>query len=697
MPEIKYVYDMPRISLLYGSQLAIMLCILAVAFFLQYRRNRSRTTLMWFAGWVLVTLRVLLMYPPRFLEMSTWSGWQLAADVCMVLAALLFMGSFSDADFRIGRFRGSYFTAMSVVVLGYTLLQGIWHEVTTLHTIAFLALAVMADIVALLWAVQPKYLPPRLALTVVLPAIAISSGFISLGYYRQNIYVLQSAANLCTILFLLFRYRRASWSVVLTCGSFLLWAAMPWFLFFGSAWPVLSMFYIDSIAPIKLSAALGMLLLLLDQEVTSSIRAKERERRIRQELELYSQLDVNLFPGRDLSSLARNLCQQITEASRFRQALIFLRDVEHNFYVAGEAGVPPATVTMLGDLGRRLTPQRLKDFQREAHAERIATNSYWADLKPFVTSSDAMDIMPLSKTVVIPLYTQAKLVSGFLLLTQQKDADEPLFADDLLPLESLASKFSTAMENASLMQRLVRSEKLAGLGQVAGGVAHELNNPLTVVMGYAELIADSAQEDRVRTNAGIIHAEALRMKQIIESLVRFWRPAPHAYQQVDVAQMLQDVYRLRAPELERRSIDLELSMAKHLPAVSANADRLKQVILQLISNAVEAVERSSHVGARQRIRMDASYHNDKLHILISDTGPGFPDPNRVFDPFFTTKQPGEGAGLGLSICYGIVREHRGEINAFNMHPNGAAVVIELPVRDAVLDAAMDSTENLVGH
>lgn len=696
MPRISYLYDMPRIVSLYELQLAVMLCVLAVAFYLQYQRSRSRTTLMWFVGWVLATVRVLINHLPRFLGGQTSQLGHFVADACMVMAALLFMGSFSDAGFRIGRFRGSYFAVMSVVVLGYTALQGVWTDVSPFHVTAFLALAILADVIAVLWAMHRDYLPPRIALTIVLPAIVTSNGFIYFGHFRQNIFVFQSAANICTVLFLLYRYKKPSWAVVLTCGSFLLWAGMPWAALVEQSWPVLLKLYRDSVEPIKLSAALGMLLLLLDEEVSLSVRAKERERRIRQELELYSQLDINLVPGQDLGVAANHLCQQMIEASRFYQAGIFLRDIEHNFYIAGQAGMEPETLSAFGNLGRRLTPQRLKDFQRGTHVMPVGTNSFRVEIKSLAAPGDGIEKMPCTEAIVIPMYTHARLISGMLLMMQQKE-DGPLLGDDLLPLETMAVKFSTVMENAALMQRLVRSEKLAGLGQVAGGVAHELNNPLTVVMGYSELIEDSAQEDRIRQHAAIIRTEALRMKQIIESLVRFWRPAPHAYQQVNLAQMLQDIYRLRAPELDRRGIDLELSVAESLPEVSANADRLKQVILQLINNAVEAVERSRQTDLRQRIRMDASYHDHKLHILISDTGPGFPDPNRVFDPFFTTKQPGEGAGLGLSICYGIVREHRGEINAFNMHPHGAAVVIELPVRDAVSNAEADSSEHLVGH
>jgi signal transduction histidine kinase len=191
----------------------------------------------------------------------------------------------------------------------------------------------------------------------------------------------------------------------------------------------------------------------------------------------------------------------------------------------------------------------------------------------------------------------------------------------------------------------------------------------------------------------------------VESLVRFWRPAANNSQQINLTQTLRDIYRLRSAELERRGIHFEMVLPPALPEIAGNSDQLKQVFLQLLNNAVEAfasldaVERAklAEAGGTQppepKILIDVSFDDTKLHILFSDTGPGFRDPHRVFDPFFTTKQPGEGTGLGLSICYGIVREHQGEINAFNLHPFGAAVVVDLPLRSNLEQEPLRAPKN----
>ena len=129
-----------------------------------------------------------------------------------------------------------------------------------------------------------------------------------------------------------------------------------------------------------------------------------------------------------------------------------------------------------------------------------------------------------------------------------------------------------------------------------------------------------------------------------------------------------------------------MNLPQQLPLISGNPDQLKQVFMHLLNNAVDAiagVDASTRPpDSPHRIRIEASFDDARLHVLFSDTGTGFREPNRAFDPFFTTKQPGQGTGLGLSICYGIVRDHHGEINAFNLHPFGAAVVVDLPLRSA---------------
>ena len=673
-------------DVLYQMQIILMLCVLASVFYIQYRRNRSTETLMWFWGWVVAICRLLIQQLPKIIhgDAAILQFDQIAGNLCLMIAALLFMGSFSDSTFG-RRLRVSYLVAMAVPILIYTVLQSYWMTPSLMRAAVLLLLVVATALVGIRWALRPGFLPTSVTLSVVGFSTLIAAYEIYHGNYQANFYLLQSAMNLCTGLFLASKYRKFSAAVVLTSGAFLLWAARPWVEVLSGPWAPLANTLHTSIEPVKVLAALGMLLLLLEAEIQSNISARDREHRGRRELQVYSTLDVALMPGRDVQTLATHLCQQIAAAGPFHQVAIYLRSVEQNFYIAGHAGMQAELAAALDALGLRMTSERLLLYQRDADPQQIAGNSFRTDMQSLFIPGEELGRLGFTSAITIPMRSQAKVMTGVLLLAEPKGPAEELQPDDLLPIESLAARFALAMEHGSLMQRLVQSEKLAGLGQLAGGVAHELNNPLTVVMGYAEMIEDSAPDAQTRSNAGVIRSEAQRMKQIIESLIRFWRPSPHAYHEVDIANMLRDIHRLRAPQLASRGVRFELTITEPVPAVSGNSDSLKQVFLQLLSNAADAVDRGEE-GAPHRIRMDLSTYAGKLHLLVSDTGPGFADPSRVFDPFFTTKQPGKGTGLGLSICYGIVREHRGEINAFNMHPQGAAVVVELPPqRDVVTD------------
>jgi signal transduction histidine kinase len=252
---------------------------------------------------------------------------------------------------------------------------------------------------------------------------------------------------------------------------------------------------------------------------------------------------------------------------------------------------------------------------------------------------------------------------------------------DQAPIEGLAAKLARTMENAALAERLLRSEKLAGLGQLAGGVAHALNNPLTAVMGFAELIGETTGEGRVREDAAIIVGEAARMRETVQSLLDLWRPATLIDEAVNLAEMVAELAAACSAMLAARGVKLVVEIAEDVAnecLVRGSRDRLRQVMEHLLNNAAQAV--ASVSGVDHVIRVAVRQDERGVQMIVSDTGPGFAEPGRVFDPFYTRQHVGEGAGLGLSICYGIVREHGGEISAFNLHPRGAAVVVELPVK-----------------
>ncbi len=222
--------------------------------------------------------------------------------------------------------------------------------------------------------------------------------------------------------------------------------------------------------------------------------------------------------------------------------------------------------------------------------------------------------------------------------------------------------------------QLVQQERLAGIGQLVSGVAHELNNPLTAVMGYSDLLKEQATENGARQKLERLGTEARRMKKIIDNLISFARPLQDGRKPLDIATVVRDSLMLCEYQWKKSGICFELNLAPNLPRIPINEGQFKQVFVNLFTNAAQALEQSPE----KKIMVEGNLEAKKIILRFSDTGPGFSDLDRVFDPFYTTKPVGQGTGLGLSMCYGTVKEHNGKIYAQNLHPHGAAVTIELP-------------------
>jgi signal transduction histidine kinase len=245
---------------------------------------------------------------------------------------------------------------------------------------------------------------------------------------------------------------------------------------------------------------------------------------------------------------------------------------------------------------------------------------------------------------------------------------------ELSTIEMLAIDIAVAVNNAAMQRRLVISEKLASAGQLVRGVAHEINNPLTAVLGYAELLADRATDPELQHGLEVILREGQRMKRILGNLARFAQPDPPDDKSLDLPPLLREVLDQKAQEAHNRGVELVEDLASGLPPVIFDERQLKQVFVNVLNNALDAVQ-----GAQEkRVTVSARAIAGQVVLSFIDTGPGFTDAGRVFDPFFTTKSPGKGIGLGLSICYGVLKQHGGNITARNVDPRGACITIELP-------------------
>ncbi len=223
-------------------------------------------------------------------------------------------------------------------------------------------------------------------------------------------------------------------------------------------------------------------------------------------------------------------------------------------------------------------------------------------------------------------------------------------------------------------EQLLQSEKMSAVGQLIAGVAHELNNPLTAILGYSELLAAEAASPRSQDFIQKIMRQAQRTHRVVQNLLSFARQRKPQKEQVDLATAVEETLQLRDYDLKLNNITITRDFAL-VPPVVADGHQLEQVFLNIVNNAADAIlERSRSGTVNVRVYVEGGNVCASFH----DNGPGLTDASRVFDPFYTTKQVGKGTGLGLSICYGIVKEHGGEITAQN-HPQGGAVfIVKLP-------------------
>jgi len=229
-------------------------------------------------------------------------------------------------------------------------------------------------------------------------------------------------------------------------------------------------------------------------------------------------------------------------------------------------------------------------------------------------------------------------------------------------------------------EQLLQSEKMSAVGQLISGVAHELNNPLTAILGYAQLLEGEDIGERCRDYVQKLHKQAQRTQRVVQNLLSFARQRKPQKSQVDLRRVLEDTLALRDYDLKLNNIAVERELASPLPSVTADAHQLEQVFLNIMNNAVDAMLEAGRGGLlRVRIYSDKEY----VYTEFQDSGPGLKEPGRVFDPFYTTKAVGKGTGLGLSICYGLIKEHRGDILAMNAAEGGALFRVMLPASGAM--------------
>jgi two-component system NtrC family sensor kinase len=240
--------------------------------------------------------------------------------------------------------------------------------------------------------------------------------------------------------------------------------------------------------------------------------------------------------------------------------------------------------------------------------------------------------------------------------------------------------FRDLRPSREMQNQLLQSEKMASLGRMAAGVAHELNNPLSGIMLYAGLALEQiGNRHAAAEDLRVIINESERCKQIVGDLLNFSQPSSGRHEPVNLNGIVREILAVMEKDAELANVVVELHLDDDLPPILGDAGRLKQVFSNILLNAVQAMQKKGRLNVGTRLRA----HGNMAEAFVSDTGPGIPEDiqPRIFDPFFTTKADSGGTGLGLSVAYGIVKENRGTIRVESATGQGATFILRFPTAE----------------
>jgi PAS domain S-box-containing protein len=276
-------------------------------------------------------------------------------------------------------------------------------------------------------------------------------------------------------------------------------------------------------------------------------------------------------------------------------------------------------------------------------------------------------------------------VENLELRVKRSDGSMGHFSISLSPMRDESNQVNsvvvvmTDITDAVLLQvNLAHSEKMATIGRLVSGVAHEVNNPLAAILGFTDLLLENPEVPcSAREDLQIILRETQRTKEIVQDLLSFARQRPAQHEPMQVNAILRQTIKLRSYDFASHGVEVSEEFDEKLDPAMGDPQQLQQVFLNILNNAYDAIQESGNHG---KIRIRTRRAGDSIEVAFIDNGTGISEPERIFDPFFTTKQPGKGTGLGLSICYGIVRAHGGEILCWNNESEGGSTfVIRLPI------------------
>jgi PAS domain S-box-containing protein len=415
-------------------------------------------------------------------------------------------------------------------------------------------------------------------------------------------------------------------------------------------------------------------------DVTEKKRSEDEMRRRNRELNALNAMAVIATQSFDLDEILNLTLRQVISLFGAETGSVYLAAESDGAY-RRRAGWGPRSEARVR-MAEVMFPEGLGELVMRSRAE-VVTQDFLPHLPAAVVEFVCADRLPYWIWVV--LWSKDRPI-GIMGIASKEDRHYSSNDENLLV--AISRQLATTIEKVQLyeetcrayedlrrtQEQLLQSEKMSAVGQLIAGVAHELNNPLTAILGYAQLLEGAGLDPRSADYVSKLFKQAQRTHRVVQNLLSFARQRKPQKQEVDLRKVLEESLTLREYDLKVNNVSLERDIPEDMPSVLGDPHQLEQVFLNIINNALDAMVEGSGSGVlKVRVYKKDAY----VCVEFDDSGPGIKDPTRIFDPFYTTKSVGKGTGLGLSICYGIVKEHGGEIVARNRKEGGATIEVRL--------------------
>jgi len=416
-------------------------------------------------------------------------------------------------------------------------------------------------------------------------------------------------------------------------------------------------------------------------DMTEKRRAEDEMRRRNRELNALNAMAVVAAQSFDLDEILNLTLRQVVTLFGAESGTVYLSDTDATTYRQRAAWGPRSRDKMR--TAEICLSEGFGDLVMRSRTE-VITAEYLPHLPPKVAEFLRSDA---DRSWIWVLFWGKDSPVGIMGLCSQLGHEYSSNDENLLV--AISRQLATTIEKVRLyeetcrayedlrktQEQLLQSEKMSAVGQLIAGVAHELNNPLTAILGYAQLLEAEGLNTRAQDYVSKLFKQAQRTHRVVQNLLSFARQRKPQRDEVDIRKVLDETLALRDYDLKINNIRVERDLPSGPALVVADPHQIEQVFLNIINNSVDAILETGRSG---KLKIRIACQGGHVCTQFTDDGAGIKDPKRIFDPFYTTKSIGKGTGLGLSICYGIVKEHGGDITANHAPEGGAVIEVRLP-------------------